>query len=94
MKVLNPFPNKALFSRVCGNSLMKTLCEKEKLLVWSNFSFPHSVFYPFGEISGIFTKLSTANSFGLKESKICRLGNGYHSVRQGREFEKCCLLYR
>ena len=28
--------------------LLKTLWEKEKLLVMSNFSFSHSVFYPFG----------------------------------------------
>ena len=28
--------------------------EKEKLLVTSNFSFSHSVFYPFGELSAIF----------------------------------------
>ena len=31
-------------------------CEKEKLLVMSNFSFTHSVFYPFGELSAIFVK--------------------------------------
>ena len=30
--------------------------EKEKLLVTSNFSFSHSVFYSFGEISAIFIK--------------------------------------
>ena len=34
----------------------KTLWEKEKLLVTSNFSFSHSVFYPFGELSTIFIK--------------------------------------
>ena len=45
---LNSFPNKPLFSRVCRTSLLKTLWEKEKLLVTSNFSFSHSVFYPFG----------------------------------------------
>ena len=32
-------------------SLLKTLREKEKLLVTSNFSFSHSVFYPFGELN-------------------------------------------
>ena len=31
--------------------------EKEKLLVTSNFSFSHSVFYLFGELSAIFIKL-------------------------------------
>ena len=44
---LNPFPNKPCFLRVCSTSLLKTLCEKEKLLVTSNFSFSHSIFYPF-----------------------------------------------
>ena len=51
---------------VCRTSLLKTLWEKEKLFVTSNFSFSHSVFYPFGEPSAIFInlKLSSANSFG------------------------------
>ena len=30
--------------------------EKEKLLITSNFSFSHSVFYLFGELSAIFVK--------------------------------------
>ena len=30
---------------------------KEKLLKMSNFSFAHSVFYPYGELSIIFIKL-------------------------------------
>ena len=42
----NPFLNKPWFLRVCITSLLKTLCEKEKLLIMSNFSFSHSVFYP------------------------------------------------
>ena len=37
--------------------LLKTLWEKEKLLVTSNFSFFHSVFNLFGELSAIFIKL-------------------------------------
>ena len=45
------------FVRVCGISLLKTLWEKKKLLVTSNFFFSHSVFYPFEELSAIFTKL-------------------------------------
>ena len=56
-KRVNPFPNKACFFRVYGTSLLKTLWEKEKLLVTSNFSFSHSVFYPFGELSAIYVKL-------------------------------------
>ena len=53
----NPFPNKPWFSRVCSRSLLKTLWEKEKLFVMSNFSFSHSVFYPFGKLSGHFHHL-------------------------------------
>ena len=51
---LSPFPNKPWFLRVYSTSLLKTLWEKEKLLVTSNFSFFHSVFYPLRELSVIF----------------------------------------
>ena len=53
-----PFPNKSWFIRVCSISLLKPLQEKEKLLVTSNFSFSHSVFYPFWQLSAIFIKLN------------------------------------
>ena len=43
---LNPFPNKHWFLRVCSRSLLKTLWEKEKLLVMSNFSFFPQCFLP------------------------------------------------
>ena len=46
----------ARFLRVCSTSLLKTLWEKEKLLIMSNFSFSHSILNPFGELSAIFTK--------------------------------------
>ena len=39
------------------SSCLKTLWEKEKLLVMSNCSFSHSIFYPFRELSGNFIKL-------------------------------------
>ena len=42
---INPFPNKFFFI----TSVLKTLWEKEKLLVTSNFFFSHTVFYPFEE---------------------------------------------
>ena len=48
--VLNPFPNKPWFLRVCRTSLLKTPREKEKLLMMSNFSFSHCVFSPFREL--------------------------------------------
>ena len=54
---LNPFPNKPWFLSASSTSLLKTLWEKEKLLVMSNFSFSRSVFYQFGELSAIFIKL-------------------------------------
>ena len=56
LQAINPFPNKPWFLRVCGRSLLKTLWEKKKLLVTSNFFFSHSVFYPFIEISAILIK--------------------------------------
>ena len=46
--ILNPFPHNNTFWRPWETSLFKTLWEKEKLLVTSNFSFSHSVFYLFG----------------------------------------------
>ena len=45
--IIDPFPIKPWFLRVCSTSLLKTLWEKEKLLVTSNFSFSHNVFYLF-----------------------------------------------
>ena len=53
--LVNPFPNKPWFLHV--RSLLKTLWEKEKLLVTSNFSFSHSVFLPYGEPSAISIKV-------------------------------------
>ena len=55
-QLFNPFPNKPWFSRVCSTSPLKTMWKKEILLVTSNFSFSHIVFYPFGELSAIFVK--------------------------------------
>ena len=75
----NPFPNKPWFLRVCSTSVSKALWEKEKLLVTSNFSFTHSVFYPFEELSTIFIKTEfVVYKFfhSMEASKICRLGKG------------------
>ena len=44
------------FLCVCSTSHLKALWEKEKLLITSNFSFSHSAFSPFGELSAIFIK--------------------------------------
>ena len=46
--LFNPFPHNDTFWCPGETSLLKTLWEEEKLLVTSNFSFSHSVFYQFG----------------------------------------------
>ena len=61
---INPFPNKHWFLFVFSTCLLKTMWEKEKLLVTSNFSFSHSVFHPFGELPAIFIEF---------EIVICKL---------------------
>ena len=53
---VNFFLNNPLCFGVCSKSLLKTQWEKEKLLLTSNSSFSHSVFYLFGELSSIFIK--------------------------------------
>ena len=75
-KSLNSFPDKPLFLRVCSTSLLKTLWEKEKLLLTSNFYFFQSVFYLFGELSAIFIKLKIVICKLLEGSRLCRLGKG------------------
>ena len=68
----NPFPNKPWFLRVCSTSLLKTLWEKKKLLVTSNFFFFHSVFYPLGEHSATFIK------FKIVVCKLFKFGRVYN----------------
>ena len=58
----NSFPNKPWFLCVCSTGLLKTLWEKVKLLDTSNFSFSHSVFYLFGELSAISIKYEIVDS--------------------------------
>ena len=54
---INPLQDKKpWFLHVCITSLLKTLWEKEKLFLMCNFSFSHSVFYAYGELSATFTK--------------------------------------
>ena len=66
--LINPFLNKPWFLRVCSRSPLKTLWEKEKLLITSNFSISHSDFYPFGELSAIVIK------FEIVVCKISQFG--------------------
>ena len=67
---LNTFPNKPWVLRVCSTSLLKTLWEKDELLVTSNSSFFHRVFYLFGKCSAIFKF----------EMVVCKLFQSYHSI--------------
>ena len=64
---------------VCSTSLLKTLWEKEKFIVVSNFSFSHIVFYPFGELSTIFIEFKIALCkvcLQFEASEICCLEKG------------------
>ena len=74
----NPFPNKPWFLRVSSTSLLKTLWEKEKLLVMSNFSFSHCVLYQFEELSTNFIEFEIVicKLFQFGRVKSCRLGKG------------------
>ena len=82
--LLDPFPNKPRFLRVCSASLMKTQLEKEKLLVTSNFSFSHSVFYPLGELSAIFIEYEIVVcklfQFGKVENLSFGKGSTFHKL--------------
>ena len=81
----NPFSNKPWFSCVCSTSLLKTLWEKDELLVTSNSSFSHSVFYPYGELSAISFKIEIVVCKLLQFGKVQNLlfGKGlslYHMI--------------
>ena len=62
----------------------KTLWEKEKLLIKSNFSFSHTVFYLFGEISAIFFKSKIVGG------KLFQFGKSLRSVVLERVNRKQC----
>ena len=57
---LNPFPNRPCFLYVCSTILLKTQWEKKKLLVTSNFSLSHRVFYPLEELYANFIQFEVA----------------------------------
>ena len=92
---LNPFPNKPWFLRVCSTGLLKTLWEKEKLLVTSNFSFSHSVFYPFQELSAIFIKFRICHLQTLSVWKSLKLVV-WERVNNNLEILACpvCICFR
>ena len=73
--VLNPFPHDDTFWCPWETSLLKTLWEKEKLLIMSNFSFTPSVFYPFRELSGIFIKFKIVLCILLQFGQVYNLSS-------------------
>ena len=74
--LFNPFPNKPWFLRVCSTSLLKTLWEKEKLFITSNFSFSHSVFYLFEDLSSIFIKFEIVVCIPFHFGRVFNLSFG------------------
>ena len=77
--IFNPFPNKPCILRVCSTSLFENavgkgeVAQNEQFLLFPQvFSVHLENFLPFS----LTLKLSSANSFNLEESKICRLGKG------------------
>ena len=78
MANFNPFPNKPWFLHVCCTSLLKTLWEKEKLFIKSNFSFSCSVFHLFGKLSAIFIKFKIVicQHFELGRVQTLSFGKG------------------
>ena len=79
---INPFPIMPLFLCVYSTSLLKTVLEKEKLLVKSNFSLSHTVFYPFGELPTIFIKLKIVVCKLVSVRRVSNLlfGKGLSSI--------------
>ena len=72
---INPFPKKPMFSRVCSKSLFENTMEKGENASNKQFLFFPQSFLPFRITFHDFhqtLKVSSANSFNLEESKICR----------------------
>ena len=55
-EVLNLFPIKSFFFTCLDYKSFENTMEKGEILVKSNFSFSHTVFYPIVELSDIFIK--------------------------------------
>ena len=77
----HPFLKQALFLPVCCSSLLKTLWKNKKLQVTSSFSFSHSVFYLFNELSAI----SKNKKHEIVVCKFCRFGRVYNTCRLGKD---------
>ena len=109
MKILvfyNPFPNKPWFLRVCSTSLLKTIWEKEKLLIITNFSLSHNVFYQFEDLFSIFINFEIVICklfhfgrvynllFGKGLRDQCNISGMFYIKSQCITFFSACTLYR
>ena len=66
-------------------SFLKTQWEKEKLLVISNFSFSHNVFYPFGELAAIFMKIEMLSAHSSEFGRIQNLSFGKGLIEEVKQ---------
>ena len=83
---VNPIPNKNWFLRVCSTNLSKTLAKG----AISPFPAVFSTLMENFLLSPPNLKLSSANSFSLRESKICCSGKGLTYVHFKRKKCKTC----
>ena len=75
----NPLLHRYSFRHIKNRQLLKTLREKEKLLVTSNFSFSHNVFYSIRYLClhlSTFFDIISLFAVELGKSKIGLFGNG------------------
>ena len=86
---LNPFPNKPSFLCDYSTSLLKLLWEKETLLLSSNVSFSHSVFYLFEELAAIFIRFEIVicKLFHFGRVKNLSFGKGPNSIFFSRKLK-------
>ena len=82
---------KPWFLRVYRTNLLKTLWEKEKLLVTSNFSFSHSISYPFQELSAIFIKFKTVVSKLFQFGRVQNLSFGKELKHNRKNIGHCYI---
>ena len=92
--LLNPFLNKLWFLHACSTSLLKTLWEKEKLLITSNFSFSYSVFHLFGEFStiSITFKIVVCKLFQFGRVQNLLFGKGFKVQDRSKGFPGISLM--
>ena len=82
---------------VDNTSLLKTLWEKEKLLVTSNFSLSHSVFYLFKEHSATFIKfdeITYGDYISANSSAIANSVNKYLTALNMHPIRRFFLMNR